>query len=69
MPALATVELHQDAAPVRLIVDVGKQIEALDHSAPFFQGAGELGRAIVSLQLTLPSARHAARTAPGKRDS
>ena len=50
MPALAAVELHQDAAPVCLVVDVGQQVEALDHAAPLLQGAGQPGRAVVSLQ-------------------
>ena len=41
---------HQDAAPVRLVVDVGQQVEALDHPAPLFQGAGQPGRAVAGLQ-------------------
>ena len=50
MPALATVELHQDAAPVCLVIDVGQQVEALHCAAPFLQGAGQPGRAVVGLQ-------------------
>lgn len=48
--ALAAIELDQNAPAIRLVVNEAEQVEGLDKPAQLFQGAGQLGRAVLGLQ-------------------
>ena len=50
MTALSTVELHQNAAAVGLIVDEPEQVERLDEAAELLERVSQLARAIFGLQ-------------------
>src|SRR5262245_10488434 len=49
VPALAAIELDEDAATVRLIIEVVEQVRGLDDAAELGQGPGEPRRAVVGL--------------------